>query len=159
MSFTRSCTLRSALLNAAAVVIAWLIAFSLFLVLCGLSSCRSHRQIEAQGVNISEVASAQIGTRRTALLATSFPLQIPVNLFGDSTQKPVQGCTASRPHDWVLAIEETSSQVATNAAESQSSVKQSTPHVLRFKLLDYVCIMVALLGVIIAAIWFRRRRS
>ena len=139
-------------------MIAWLITFTLFLILCGLTSCRSQRHVETQGVNISEVASAQIGSRRTALLAASFPLPIPVNLFGDSTQKPVQGCPALRPHDWVLAIEETSSQVATNAAESQSSVKQVTPHVIRFKLLDYVCAAVAFLGVLLTAFWYRRRQ-
>lgn len=141
-----------------AVGIAWLVTFALFLVLCALSSCRAHREVETQGVNISEVASAQIGTRRAALLATSFPLELPVNLFRDSSRKAsgVRGCPDGP--SWVLAVEETSSTSTQDYNERlHFRNKQRTP-ASSLRLIDYVCFAACLLGVFVAAIWYRRRQ-
>lgn len=152
-----SSTIHSALLNAAVAVIAWLFTFALFLLLCGLASCRTQRHVEAQGFNISEVASAQIGARRTALLAASFPLQLPVNLFRDTTQKDSQTSTAVGQPNWVLAVEETSSTATQDyAGQHQTQRVQHTP-ASSLRLIDYVCFAAGLLGVVIAAICHLRR--
>lgn len=141
-----------------AVGFAWLVALALFLVLCALSSCRAHREVETQGVNISEVASAQIGSRRTALLATSFPLELPVNLFRDSSRNAPGAHGAPAGPSWVLAVEEVSSECAANAQHRQRLDHEASAPVSHFKLIDYVCAAVAFLGVLLTAFWYRRRQ-
>lgn len=141
-----------------AVGIAWLVTFALFLVLCALSSCRAQRHVETQGVNISEVASAQIGSRRTALLATSFPLELPVNLFSDSSRKCPGAPGATAGPSWVLAVEETSAAATQDNNERLHFRNKAAHSRIEFKVNLYVCFAACLLGVLVAAIWYRRRQ-
>lgn len=142
-----------------AVGFAWLVALALFLVLCALSSCRAHREVETQGVNISEVASAQIGSRRTALLATSFPLELPVNLFRDSSRKAsgAQGCPNGP--SWVLAVEEETSECAAGAQHRQRFDHEACAPVSHFNCHNFILPAAAFLVVFLTALWFRRRQS
>lgn len=148
----------SPLLNAAACVLAWFVALLICFAIFALIGCRSTRRVEAERVNISQVAASQVDHRRSVLLASSLPLSLPIASQSETTlMRSCQPSPVSMPA-WVLAVEETTSAGASDVQQRQHWEVETPRASVKKSIVYYVLAAIAFCSALVAVGWLRKSR-